>query len=92
MKKKNHENTCIENKVELFYQKLRLSDTVQQGMLLIERLPVNCLFNVSSVGVGPGIECFPDYFVGNKANKDLAVYFLKVGFAGKRKSLLSNQY
>ena len=48
-------------------------------MLLIERLPVNFLFNVSSVGVGPGIECFPDYFVGNKANKDLAVYFSKVG-------------
>ena len=61
-------------------------------MLLIERLPVNCLFNVSSVGVGPGIECFPDYFVGNKANKDLAVYFLKVGFAEKRKSVLSIQY
>ena len=47
-------------------------------MLLVERLPERCWFNVASVGVGPGIECFPDYRVANKANKEHAVHFLKV--------------
>ena len=47
-------------------------------MLLVERLPGDYWFNVASVGVGPGVECFPDYRWANKANKELAVYFLKV--------------
>ena len=55
-----------------------ITDTIQQAMLLVERIPCECNFNLASVGVGPGIECFPDYRSGSKTNKELALYFLKV--------------
>ncbi|XP_063679343.1 uncharacterized protein LOC134814927 isoform X2 [Bolinopsis microptera] len=57
--------------------KLKWKDTIQQALLLVERLPGECWFNVSSVGVGPGIECFPVYCRVTATSKKHAVHFLK---------------